>query len=93
MAADFSIICADSGTVKAGLDIAFTIEAYPLEGFVGQVTFSVSGGPSGMMVTWPWGNVWNSGGQNLHTNLIVTFAIPLNAIPGNSSVTITGIVP
>lgn len=93
MAVDFLIGMADAVTLGAGLNVGFSVDIVPLSTFIGTVTLSVSGGPAGMVVAWPWGNVWNVGGQNAYTNLYVTFDIPLTAPIGVYPVTISGTVP
>ena len=93
MAADFIIVCMDNGTVKAGHDIMFSVDAYPVEGFIGPVTFSASGGPPGTVITWPRGTMWNVGGENAHMNLLMVIVILLNAPLGDYPITLTGMSP
>ena len=93
MAIEFWINCMDEGTVKAGHDIGFTVTANPVEGFVGPVTFSASGGPPGMVISWPRGVVWNVGGENAELNLILAMLIPLDTPLGPYPITLTGTSP
>ena len=93
MAIEFWIVSHDAGEVKAGHDIAFTVFAFPIEGFVGPVTFSASGGPPGSVISWPRGVVWNAGGENPDLNLILDILIPLNASLGDYPITVTGMSP
>jgi hypothetical protein len=93
MAEEFVINCMDDGTVKAGHDIAFTVNAYSVEGFVGAVTFSASGGPPGTVYEWPRGTVWNVGGQNAELNLQMNITIPLSAPLGDYLITLVGTSP
>ena len=93
MAEEFVIVCMDEGTVKAGHDIAFTVKAYTVEGFVGAVEFSASGGPPGTVYEWPRGTVWNVGGQNAELNLQMNIIIPLNAPLGDYLITLVGTSP
>jgi hypothetical protein len=93
VAGDFFINVAENATVGAGLNIGFSVTAEPVSGFVGTVTFSVSGEASVMVATWPWGNVWNVGGQNAYTNLYLVLDIPLNAPAGVYPIMVIGTSP
>lgn len=93
MAVEFRIVSHDVGVVKAGHDIGFSMKAIAVEGFVGPVTFSASGGPPGVVISWPRGVVWNVGGQNPELNLFLVILIPLNAPLGDYPITVTGMSP
>jgi hypothetical protein len=87
---DFQIICLDELEVVAGQDVGFTIEVVPLLGFNKAVAFTIEGGPPGMTVSWPLGNVWQPG-QPDPDNLQCNLTVPLdNSLVGEYYIALTG---
>lgn len=85
---DFTIECFDTLDVRAGENIGFTISITKLLGFDAPVQFSISGGPIGMTVDWPVGDILNPADTNIQCNLF----IPLdNGLVGQYTLDLTGI--
>jgi hypothetical protein len=87
---NFQIVCSDELEVKAGQDVGFSIDVTPLLGFNRAIAFTIEGGPPGMTVSWPLGNVWQPG-QLDPDNIQCNLTIPLdNSLVGEYFVMLTG---
>lgn len=86
---DFEIVASDALEVKAGENVAFTVDVQPLLGFSKPVAFSILGGPVGTVATWQTGSIWSPDMTEL--NLVCELAVPLdNSLAGTYELTLSG---
>lgn len=78
---DFSLAAANA-TVAAGGSGSSTVTVVPSSGFTGSVTLSVSGLPSGVTTTFATNPTASTS--------VLTFQAASAAVPGNSTITVTG---